>query len=265
MTAQTVTGRLLAATLLVACLHLAPARAQEPSAMPSDPPSMPAATGQWVHALTLMGQPKYGPDFKHFDYADPAAPKGGMVRLGAQGGFDNFNIIVSGLKGDLENGIQQIYDPLMTQSSDEPFTSYGLIAEAVRVAPDLGSVSYRLRENARWHDGQPITPEDVVWSFDILKANSPFYAAYYHTVSKAEATGPHEVTFTFTEKGNRELPQVIGQLRILPKHWWMAKDANGKPRNPTETTLEPPLGSGPYRLAKFDPGRSTTYERVPDY
>ncbi len=233
--------------------------------MPSDPPSMPAATGQWVHALTLMGQPKYGPDFKHFDYADPAAPKGGMVRLGTQGGFDNFNIIVSGLKGDLENGIQQIYDPLMTQSSDEPFTSYGLIAEAVRVAPDLGSVSYRLRENARWHDGKPITPEDVVWSFDILKANSPFYAAYYHTVSKAEATGPHEVTFTFTEKGNRELPQVIGQLRILPKHWWMAKDANGKPRNPTETTLEPPLGSGPYRLAKFDPGRSTTYERVPDY
>jgi microcin C transport system substrate-binding protein len=265
VTAQTVTGRLLAATLLLACLHLTPAHAQEPAAMPSDPPSMPAATGQWVHALTLMGQPKYGPDFKHFDYADPAAPKGGLVRLGAQGGFDNFNIIVSGLKGDLENGIQQIYDPLMTQSSDEPFTSYGLIAEAVRVAPDLGSVSYRLRTNARWHDGQPITPEDVVWSFDILKANSPFYAAYYHTVAKAEATGPHEVTFTFSEKGNRELPQVIGQLRILPKHWWMAKDANGKPRNPTETTLEPPLGSGPYRLAKFDPGRSATYERVPDY
>jgi microcin C transport system substrate-binding protein len=265
VTAQTVTGRLLAATLLVACLQLAPARAQEPSAMPSTPPTLPAANGQWTHAITLMGQPKYGPDFKHFDYADPAAPKGGVVRLGAQGGFDNFNIVVAGLKGDLEGGVQQIYDSLMTESSDEPFTSYGLLAEAVRIAPDLGSVSYRLRENARWHDGKPITPEDVVWSFDVLKANSPFYAAYYHTVAKAEATGPREVTFTFTETGNRELPQVIGQLRILPKHWWTAKDANGKPRSVTETTLEPPLGSGPYRLAKFEPGRTATYTRVPDY
>ncbi|MCJ2092621.1 extracellular solute-binding protein [Methylobacterium sp. J-072] len=253
-----VTGRLLAATLVVACLQFAPARAQEPAAMP-------AATGQWTHAITLMGEPKYGSDFKHFDYADPNAPKGGLVRMGAQGGFDNFNIVVAGLKGDLENGVQQIYDTLMTESSDEPFTSYGLLAEAVRIAPDLGSVSYRLRENARWHDGKPITPEDVVWSYGVLKANSPFYAAYYQTVAKAEATGPHEVTFTFTEKGNRELPQVIGQLRVLPKHWWEAKDANGKPRSPTETTLEPPLGSGPYRLAKFEPGRSVTYTRVPDY
>ncbi|MFB0493444.1 microcin C transport system substrate-binding protein [Methylobacterium sp. OAE515] len=265
MTAQTATGRLLAATLLVACLQLAPAHAQEPAAMPSTPATLPAANGQWTHAITLMGQPKYGPDFKHFDYADPAAPKGGMVRFGAQGGFDNFNIVVAGLKGDLEGGVQQIYDPLMTESSDEPFTSYGLLAEAVRIAPDLGSVSYRLRENARWHDGKPITPEDVVWSFDVLKANSPFYGAYYQTVAKAEATGPREVTFTFTETGNRELPQVIGQLRVLPKHWWTAKNANGKQRSVTETTLEPPLGSGPYRLAKFEPGRTATYTRVPDY
>ena len=169
-----------------------------PSTPAELPATLPAANGQWTHAITLMGQPKYGPDFKHFDYADPAAPKGGMVRFGAQGGFDNFNIVVAGLKGDLENGIQQIYDSLMTESSDEPFTSYGLLAEAVRIAPDLGSVSYRLRENARWHDGQPITPEDVVWSFDVLKANSPFYAAYYQTVAKAAVTGPHEVTFTFT-------------------------------------------------------------------
>ena len=90
----------------------------------------------------------------------------------------------------------------------------------------------------------------MVWSFDVLKANSPFYAAYYQTVAKAEATGPHEVTFTFTETGNRELPQVIGQLRVLPKHWWAGNDANGKPRSVTETTLEIPLGSGPYRLEK---------------
>lgn len=260
------TGRLLAATLCIACLQFAPARAQEPAASAAaTEAAIPAATGQWTHAITLMGEPKYGPGFKHFDYADPAAPKGGMVRLGMQGGFDNFNMIVSGLKGDLEGGVLQIYDTLMTESSDEPFTSYGLLAESVRVAPDLGSVSYRLRDDARWHDGQPITPEDVVWSYGVLKANSPFYAAYYQTVAKAEATGPHEVTFTFTETGNRELPQVIGQLRVLPKHWWTGKDANGKPRSPTETTLEPPLGSGPYRLAKFEPGRSVTYARVPDY
>ncbi|WP_238298525.1 extracellular solute-binding protein, partial [Methylobacterium soli] len=195
----------------------------------------------------------------------PKAPKGGLVRLGAQGGFDNFNLIVSGLKGDLEGGILSIYDTLMTESLDEPFTSYGLLAEAVRVAPDLSSVTYRLRENARWHDGQPVTPEDVIWSFHILKDNSPFYAAYYQTVSSAEATGPREVTFRFSETGNRELPQVLGQIRVLPKHWWTGKDAAGKTRNPTETTLEIPLGSGPYRLAKFDPGRSATYERVADY
>ena len=228
-------------------------------------PTPPDANGQWTHAMTLMGQPKYGPDFTHFDYADPKAPKGGLVRLGSQGGFDNFNIVVSGLKGDLEGGVQQIYDTLMTESSDEPFTSYGLLAEAVRIPPDLGSVTYRLREGAKWHDGKPITPDDVVWSFGVLKANSPFYAAYYQTVDKAEATGPREVTFTFSEKGNRELPQVIGQLRVLPKHWWEGKDAQGRQRSPTETSLEIPLGSGPYRLEKFEPGRTATYVRVADY
>ena len=252
------TGRLVIAPFLaaglLACLAL-PARAQAPS----------AGDGQWTHALTLMGTPKYGPDFKHFDYANPQAPKGGLVRLGAQGGFDNFNLVVSGLKGDLEGGIALLYDTLTTESLDEPFTSYGLLAEAVRVAPDLGSVTYRLREAARWHDGKPVTPEDVIWSFDTFKANSPSYAAYYHNVTKAEATGPREVTFTFSETGNRELPQVVGQLRVLPKHWWTGQDAAGKARNVTETSLEPPLGSGPYRLARFEPGRTATYERVADY
>ncbi|MCJ2114468.1 extracellular solute-binding protein [Methylobacterium sp. E-025] len=261
MTAHPVIGRLfagtLAAALAFACLA-GPAGAQSE-------PAPPAAGAGWVHAVTLMGQPKYGPDFKHFDYADPAAPKGGLVRLGAQGGFDNFNLVVSGLKGDLEGGIALLYDTLTTESLDEPFTSYGLLAEALRVAPDLGSVTYRLREAAKWHDGVAITTEDVVWSFETFKASSPFYAAYYQTVAKAEATGPREVTFTFSETGNRELPQVIGQLRVLPKHWWTGKDAQGRPRNVTETTLEPPLGSGPYKLEKFDPGRSATYTRVADY
>lgn len=225
----------------------------------------PAVGGSFVHALTLMGEPKYPPGFKHFEYADPAAPKGGLVRLGAQGGFDNFNYVVSGLKGDLEGGVTLIYDTLMFDSGDEPFTSYGLIAEGVRVADDLSSVSYRLRQGVRWHDGTPITVDDVIWSFDILKANSPFYSAYYQTVTKAEATGERDVTFRFSETGNRELPQVLGQLRILPKHWWTGKDAQGRQRDATQTSLEIPLGSGPYRLARFEPGRSATYERVADY
>jgi microcin C transport system substrate-binding protein len=250
-----VTRRLFNGTLMAACL-VRPASAQPAPALPD---------GQWIHAVTQMGSPKYGPDFTHFDYANPKAPAGGLVRLGAQGGFDNFNIVVSGLKGDIEGGVQQIYDTLMTESSDEPFSSYGLLAEAVRLAPDLGSVSYRLRQGAKWHDGKPITPEDVTWSFDVLKANSPFYSAYYHTVAKAEVTGEREVTFTFTEKGNRELPQVIGQLRVLPKHWWEGQDAQGRQRKVTETMLEIPLGSGPYRLEKFEPGRTATYARVADY
>ncbi|SFM02138.1 microcin C transport system substrate-binding protein [Methylorubrum salsuginis] len=245
-----------------------PALAQEPAESAAKASAQGAAQGMpgsWRHALTLLGEPKYGPDFEHFEYADPKAPVGGLVRLGAQGGFDNLNMIVNGLKGDLEGGITQIYDTLMEDSGDEPFSSYGQLAEAVRIAPDGLSVAYRLRPGARWHDDTPLTVEDVIWSFDTLKANSPFYAAYYHSVAKAEATGEREVTFRFSEAGNRELPQVLGQMQVLPKHWWTAKDANGKPRNPTETTLEIPLGSGPYRLAKIDAGRYAIYERVADY
>lgn len=227
--------------------------------------SAQAAPGTWRHALTLLGEPKYGSDFQNFEYADPNAPNGGLVRLGAQGGFDNLNFIVNGLKGDLEGGIPQIYDTLMEDSSDEPFSSYGLIAEGVRLSEDGMSVTYRLREGARWHDGKPVTVEDVVWSFETLKSTSPFYAAYYHSVTKAEASGEREVTFRFDEAGNRELPQVLGQLQVLPKHWWTGKDAQGKPRDPSATTLEIPLGSGPYRLVKVDAGRSAVYERVEDY
>ena len=255
-------GRYFALSLALCGVAPAAHAAPDPAGQTS-PEKVPS--GDWRHAVTLMGEPKYGADFKHFDYADPAAPKGGLVRLGAQGGFDNFNIVVAGRKGDLENGIAQIYDTLMTESADEPFSSYGLIAEGLRLSDDLSAVTYRLREGARWHDGQPITPEDVVWSFTVQKENSPSLAAYYQTVTKAEVTGPREVTFTFAEAGNRELPQVIGQLRVLPKHWWTGTDAQGRPRDVTQTTLEIPLGSGPYRLAKFEPGRSATYERVADY
>jgi microcin C transport system substrate-binding protein len=212
-----------------------------------------------------MGEPKYPAGFTQFDYVNPEAPKGGLVRLGVQDTFDNFNLFVSGVKGALESGIPLVYDTLMEQAQDEVSTEYGLLAEAVRHPPDHFSVTYRLRKEARWHDGKPVTVADVIFSFETLKANSPQYAFYYKNVAKAEETGEREVTFTMAEKGNRELPQIIGQLPVLPKHWWEGKAADGRQRRPAETTLEPPMGSGPYRLKSFDTGRYAVYERVPDY
>ena len=224
-----------------------------------------AAEDAWRHGLSLLGEPKYPADFKQFAYVNPDAPKGGLVRLGVQDTFDSFNLFVSGVKGALEGGIPLIYDTLMEQAQDEVSTEYGLLAEAVRHPPDHSSVIYRLRAEARWHDGKPVTVGDVIFSFETLKANSPQYAFYYKNVVKAEETGEREVTFTMAEKGNRELPQIIGQLPVLPKHWWEGKTADGRQRSATETTLDPPMGSGPYRLKHFEPGRYTVYERVPDY
>jgi microcin C transport system substrate-binding protein len=227
--------------------------------------SVAAQQSEWRHALSLMDEPKYSAGFAHFDYVNPSAPKGGVLRLGAQGTFDSFNVFVAGVKGEVEGGIGLIYDTLMVQSTDEVGTEYGLLAEAVRHPPDHSSVAYRLRPEARWHDGKPVTAADVVFSFETLKANDPQSAFYYKNVAKAEATGEREVTFTFSEKGNRELPQIVGQLRVMPKHWWEGTGPDGRRRDVTQTTLEPPLGSGPYRLKGFEAGRTATYERVPDY
>jgi microcin C transport system substrate-binding protein len=195
---------------------------------------------------------------------NPDAPKGGLVRLSAPGGYDSFNIAIP--RGVVAAGINQIYETLMAPSSDEVSTEYGLLAEAVKHPADFSSVTYRLRAEARWQDGQPVTPEDVIWSLGVLKTNSPNYAYYYRNVARAEATGEREVTFFFEEKGNRELPQIVGQLQVLPKHWWEGTDAQGRKRDTTQTTLEPPLGSGPYRIKPgFAPGRTISYERVQDH
>jgi len=219
----------------------------------------------WRHGLSLLGEPRYAAGFKHFDYVNPNAPKGGVVRLGSQGTFDSLNLAVAGVKGELEDRIGLIYDTLMTSSLDEVGTEYGLLAEAVRYPADFSSVTYRLHAAARWHDGTPVTPADVVFSFEALKANNPQYAFYYKNVTRAEQTGEREVAFTFDEKNNRELPQIVGQLPILPKHWWEGTAPDGKKRDVTQTTLEVPLGSGPYRLKGFEAGRSATYERVAAY
>jgi len=173
--------------------------------------------------------------------------------------------VVSGVKGSIAIGTELYTETLTTPSLDEVSTEYGLLAEAISYPADYSAVTYRLRAKARWHDGKPITSDDVLFSFDVLKKNSPFYGAYYRHVVKVETTGEREVTFTFDGPGNRELPQIVGQLPVLPKHWWEGTDKSGRRRDVTQTTLEPPLGSGPYRLKDFAPGRTLVYEKVDDY
>jgi microcin C transport system substrate-binding protein len=223
------------------------------------------AERDWRHGLSLFGELKYPAGFKHFDYVNPKAPKGGTVRLIALGTFDNFNEVVAGLKGSIAIGTGIISDTLMAPSFDEVSTDYGLIAEAVSHPPDFSSATFRLRAAARHHDGKPITVDDVIFSMQAFKKYNPMVAAYYRHVAKIEQTGEREVTFTFDSPGNREMPVILGQLNVLSKHWWEGADASGKKRDVGATTLEPPLGNGAYRIKDFVPGRTIVYERVKDY
>ncbi|MFZ2158020.1 MAG: extracellular solute-binding protein [Bradyrhizobium sp.] len=219
----------------------------------------------WHHALSLFGDIKYPAGFKHFDYVNPDAPKGGIARMISIGTFDNFNIAVAGVKGSLAPAAALIYETLMTKSQDEVVTEYGLVAEAASHPDDFGSVIYRLRKEARWHDGKPVTPDDVIFSIEVLKKFSPMYASYYRHVVKAEKVGERDIKFTFDTTGNRELPTIVGELPVLPKHYWEGTDSQGRKRDISATTLEKPLGSGPYRIKDFVAGRSITLERVKDY
>ncbi len=223
----------------------------------------PKGAPQWRHGLSLMGEPKYPEGFKRFDYVNPDAPKAGLLRLSADGTFDSLNDIIP--RGTPAAGLQLIYDTLMSPAVDEVATEYGLLAEAVSYPADYSSVTYKLRPEAKWHDGQPVTADDVVWSFEQMTKNNPRQAYYYSHVKSAAKTGEREVTFTFDQAGNRELPQIVGQLRVMPKHWWTGTDASGKPRDISKGTLEVPLGSGPYKVKQVSPGRSISFERVPDY
>jgi microcin C transport system substrate-binding protein len=219
----------------------------------------------WRHGLSLFGEVKYPVHFKRFDYVNPDAPKGGTVRQIALGTFDNFNIIVAGVKGSIAGAVGLIYESLTTPALDEVSTEYGALAEAVSFPEDFSSVTHRLRAQARWHDGKPVTPEDVVFSLDTFKKHHPQYSAYYRHVVKAEKVGERDVKFTFDAPGNRELPQIVGQLTVLPKHWWEGTNEAGAKRDVSATTLEPPLGSGAYRIKAFVPGRSVVLERVKDH
>lgn len=234
------------------------------AAQTDPPPSTTAAAAQTRHhALSLVGEPKYGPDFKHFDWVNPDAPKGGTLRAFAEGSFDSLNPFT--VKGAPAGDLGLAYDALMASSPDEASAEYCLICEWVSYPADYSSVTFGIRPEARFQDGSPITPEDVIFSFEQQKKAHPRTAFYYKNVVKAEKTGEHEVTFTFDVKGNRELPQIVGQLNIVPKKFWEGTGADGEPRDLTKTTMEIPLGSGAYKIKEFDAGRSITYERVKDY
>ncbi|MGV8853367.1 MAG: extracellular solute-binding protein [Devosia sp.] len=221
------------------------------------------APGVWTNAFTMTGEPKYPADYTHFDYVNVDAPKTGTVRMGDMGGFDTFNPILP--KGEAAGGLGLVYQTLMTPSLDEPNTYYCLLAKSLKIAADYSAVTFRIDPAARWQDGEPLTAEDVKWSFETQIKLSPNSAQYYKNITKAAVTAPGEVTFSFDQTGNRELPLILGQLLVLPQHWWEGTDANGKQRDIAQSTLEAPMGSGPYELASFDAGRTITYKRDPDY
>jgi ABC-type oligopeptide transport system substrate-binding subunit len=226
-----------------------------------------SATGEpaWRHALSLFGEIKYPADFKRFDYVNPDAPKSGVARQILLGTFDNFNVAVAGVKGSYAVAAGLIYESLTTASLDEVSTEYGALAEMVSHPEDFSWVTYRLRAQAKWHDGRPVTPDDVIFSLDAFKKYHPQYSAYYRHVVKAEKSSERDIKFTFDAPGNRELPQIVGQLTVLPKHWWEGVDSEGRKRDISATTLEKPLGSGAYRIREFVPGRTIVLERVKDY
>lgn len=229
---------------------------------------MPAAASAqsgdvWRKGISTVGELKHPDGFDHFDYVNTNAPKGGTLRLSTSGTFDTLNPLLA--KGEAATGLSLVFDTLMKSTEEELSASYGLLAEGVSYPDDISKATFRLRQEAKWADGKPVTPEDVVFSFEKAKDLSPQLATYYTHVTKAEVSGDRDITFTFDEKNNRELPQIVGQLLIVPKHWWEGTGPDGKPRDISRGTLEPVMGSGPYKIAAVAPGSTITYERRDDY
>lgn len=209
------------------------------------------------HAIAMHGQHKYPSDFTRFDYTSDKATKGGLFRLHSIGTFDSLNGFIA--KGNAVDHLDLLYDTLTTSAADEPFTQYGLLAETIEYPKDRSWVTFHLRPEAYFHDGHPITAEDVVFTFNLLlDKGNPRYKFYYADVKKVEALSKHQVKFTFKDTKNLELPLIVGQLPVLPKHFWEDKAFD-------KTSLEMPLGSGPYHIASVDAGRNITYARDTKY
>lgn len=246
-------GRTLSMSLLAAVLLTAGSQATH--------------ADEWLTTSSLMGESKYGNNFQHYDYVNTSAPKGGTLNSVASGTFDSFNPFIA--RGTPAAGLNYqgglLYQSLMAKSLDEGSTNHPEIAEAYKHPDDFSSATYRLDPRARWHDGQPITVDDVIWSFNFLKKESPQFNRYFANVTEAVAVSDREVEFRFDQKGNRELPLIMADVVVLPKHWWEGTDANGKKRDITQPSLEIPLGSGPYKIESFKPGSEVVWRRVPDF
>ncbi|MEZ5828013.1 MAG: extracellular solute-binding protein [Hyphomicrobiales bacterium] len=220
----------------------------------------PAAAAERTHGLSAFGDLAYPADFQHFDYANPDAPKGGTFALMGFGGVTTFNSLNNYiLKGDAAEGLDLLFDSLMVRAADEPDAMYGLVAESAEVADDGKSVTFYLRPEARFSDGSPLTADDVVFSFEVLKEKGhPIYHQTLRDVVKAEALDPHTVRYTFEGDLVRDLPLTVAGLPIFSKTYYSTKPFD-------QTTMEPPLGSGPYVIDNFAQGRTIVYRRNPDY
>jgi peptide/nickel transport system substrate-binding protein len=220
-------------------------------------PMAPGAAAP-LHAIAMHGSPKHAAGFTHFPYVNPAAPKAGRLVLGTLGTFDSLTpFIIRGVSPATMR--EYVYESLLTRSGDEAFSLYGLIAESVELPEDRSAITFYLRPEARFSDGSPITPEDVLFSHDLLKEKGwPYHRSHYAKVAKAEKISAHAVRFSFDAAGDREIPMILGLMPILPRH-------KTTPETFEQTTLEPPIGSGPYQVARIDAGRSITYRRNPDW
>ena len=209
------------------------------------------------HAIAMHGEPKYDQNFISVEYVSNNAEKGGNIVRSAIGTYDTFNPFT--LKGTSAAGIGLLYESLTVGSSDEAFTEYGLLAKSIEWPDDRSWVTFTLRDEAKWHDGKKITSDDVVWTFNtLMEKGHPFYKYYYGDVSEVIKITENKVKFEFSTNTNKELVLIVGQLPVLPKHYWENK-------NFEETTLDVPIGSGPYKVKSFDAGRSITYELDMDY
>ena len=214
-----------------------------------------------THGLSMFDDLKYDENFTHFEYVNPEAPKGGRLNMGSTGSFDSFNPFIR--KGVTPAGMNLLggltYDTLMAGSDDEPFSMYGLLAHHIDLADDRTSITFYLHKHAKFHDGEPITADDVIFSLNTLKEKgNPFYQYYFAEIASAEKIDSHTVKFNLSNPDNGELPLISGQLPVLPEHYWQDKDF-------TRTTLEAPVSSGPYKIKDFKAGRYIVYERVSDY